>query len=171
MIQIRPERFADLDAIRSVNVAAFGRRTEAALVDRLRDQSRPIVSLVAEEEGEAVGHILFTPVTLSGQDDLNAMALGPMAVIPERQHRGAGSELVLQGLDACERIGCQAVFVLGHPTYYRRFGFRPASRFGIESEYEQAGDAFMALELEQGVLGSRSGVVRYHPAFADPADA
>mgnify|MGYP000384678796 CR=1 FL=1 len=167
MIHIRPERFADIEAVRAVNTAAFGRRTEASLVDRLRDEARPIVSLVAVEGDEIVGHILFTPVMLEGHDDLMLMALGPMAVRPERQRRGTGSELVLWGLDACERLGCQAAFVLGEPRYYRRFRFEPASRFGIVSEYENAGDAFMAQELAEGALEGRSGTVRYHRAFSE----
>lgn len=167
MIHVRPERFADVEAVRSVNTAAFGRRTEAALVDRLRDEARPVVSLVAVEGEEVIGHILFSPVTLEGHDGLMLMALGPMAVRPERQRRGTGSELILHGLDACERLGCGAVCVLGDPKYYRRFRFVPASRFGIESEYEDAGDAFMAQELTAGALEGREGTVRYHGAFVD----
>lgn len=171
MIHVRPERFADREAVRAVHTEAFGRRSEARLVDRLREEARPIASLVAEERGEIVGHVLFTPVTLAGHDDLRPMGLGPMAVRPDRQRRGNGSELVLWGLDACERLGCRTVFVLGHPGFYRRFGFRPASGFGIGSEYPDAGDAFMALELVPGALEGRSGTVRCHPAFAGAADA
>ncbi len=169
MFQIRPERHNDAGAVHALNQAAFGRAAEAELVDRLRGDVSPLVSLVAEDREEVVGHILFSPVELTGHPDLVLMGLGPMSVKPERQGRGIGSELVLQGLDACERLGCQAVFVLGHPAYYRRFGFMPASRFGITSEYEDAGDAFMAHETERGSLEDRAGTVHYHSAFADAA--
>lgn len=170
MFRIRPEQRGDIEAVRALNEPAFGRPAEADLVDRLREEARPLVSLVAEDGGTIVGHILFSPVELSDQPDLLFMGLGPMAVRPERQGRGIGSELVLLGLDACQRLGCQAVFVLGHPTFYRRFGFRPASQFGITSEYQDASDAFMALEIEQGILEGRSGTVRYDPVFSATAE-
>jgi putative acetyltransferase len=170
MFRIRPEQHSDAEAIHALNEAAFGRSAEAELVNRLREEARPLVSLVADDGGAIVGHILFSPVDLSDQPDLMLMGLGPMAVKPERQGRGIGSELVLLGLDACQRLGCQAVFVLGHPTFYRRFGFRPASQFGITSECEDAGDAFMALEIERGILEGRSGTVRYDPVFSVTAE-
>lgn len=166
MFRIRSEQHSDAEAIHTLNEAAFGRPAEADLVNRLREEARPLVSLVAEDRGAIVGHILFSPVELTDQPDLLLMGLGPMAVKPERQGRGIGSELVLLGLDACQRLGCQAVFVLGYPTFYRRFGFRPASQFGISSEYEDAGDAFMALEIERGILEGRSGTVHYDPVFS-----
>lgn len=170
MFRIRPEQHRDIEAVHALNAAAFGRPAEADLVDRLREEARPLVSLVAEDGGAIVGHILFSPVELSDQPDLMLMGLGPMAVQPERQGRGIGSELVLLGLDACQRLGCQTVFVLGHPTFYRRFGFRPASRSGITSEYEDAGDAFLALEIERGILEGCSGTVRYDPVFSVAAE-
>lgn len=169
MFQIRPEKHGDIHAVHALNEAAFERATEAGLVDRLREDAGPLISLVAEDGDAIVGHILFSPVELAGHPDLVLMGLGPMAVKPERQGRGIGSELVLQGLDACERLGCQGVFVLGHPAYYRRFGFRPASQFGITSEYEDVGDAFMVHEIEPGSLEGRSGTVHYPAAFADVA--
>ncbi len=150
MFRIRPEQHYDAGAVHALNQAAFERAAEAKLVDRLREEAGPMISLVAEDGDAIIGHILFSPVELAGQPDLALMGLGPMAVRPGRQGRGIGSELVLQGLDACERLGCQAVFVLGYPEYYRRFGFRPASRFGITSEYEDAGDAFMVRAIEPG---------------------
>lgn len=166
MLRIRPEQHGDIEAVHALNEAAFGRSAEADLVNQLRDNTQPLVSLVAEDRGAIVGHILFSPVELTDQPDLMLMGLGPMAVQPERQGRGIGSELVLLGLDACQRLGCQAVFVLGHPTFYRRFGFRPGSQFDVTSEFEDAGEAFMALELERGILEECSGTVRYDPVFS-----
>ncbi len=102
---------------------------------------------------------------LSDHPDLEAMGLGPMAVMPDHQRQGIGSALVRAGIEHCKQLGCDAVVVLGHPEYYPRFGFTPASRFGIKSEYDVPEDVFMALELRPGTLKGRSGTMAYHPAF------
>ena len=164
---IRREQPADVAAVHAVNEAAFATGTEAALVDALRAQAEPIVSLVAEDAGSIVGHICFSPVTLSGHAELTIMGLAPMAVLPADQRRGIGSALVRSGLERCRRLGCDAVVVLGHAEYYPRFGFVPASRFGIRSEYDVPDDAFMAFEIEAGILKGRAGTIRYHAAFAN----
>jgi putative acetyltransferase len=166
-MEIRPEQAADIGAVRAINRAAFGTSTEADLVDALREQAEPIISLVAEDAGSIVGHILFSPVTLSGAAELRIMGLAPMAVAPAQQRRGIGSALVYAGLEHCKQLGCCAVIVLGHPEYYPRFGFAPASRFGIGCEYEVPDEVFMALELEAGIMRGKSGTIRYHAAFAD----
>ena len=169
MHSIRPERTDDLGGVRQVNLSAFETDLEANLVDALRAQADPLVSLVAVGEhadGGIVGHILFTPVTLSSQPNLPIMGLAPMAVMPERQRQGIGSDLVRAGIDACRDTGCIAIVVLGHAEYYPRFGFVPASRFGLVSEYDVPDDVFMALELTAGVLRGNAGTIRYHPAFA-----
>src|SRR5215510_9426273 len=163
---IRPEQPEDMLAIREVNEAAFGTATEADLVDALREQAAPIISLVADEAQAIVGHILFSPVTLDAAADLRIMGLAPMAVAPARQRQGIGSALIREGLERCRRLGYQAVVVLGHADYYPRFGFTRASRFGIRCEYDVPDDVFMLLELEKGALKGKSGPVRYHPAFA-----
>ena len=156
----------DAGAVRAVNQAAFETNTEADLVDLLREQASPLISLVAEDAGSIVGHILFSPATLVAHTDLEIMGLAPMAVLPARQRQGIGSALARAGLDACRHIGSGAVIVLGHPDYYPRFGFLPASRFGIGCEYDVPDEAFMALELLPGALAGKSGTIRYHPAFA-----
>jgi putative acetyltransferase len=163
---IRPERPDDLRSVHTVNEAAFGSATEATLVDRLRVETAPIVSLVADDDGTILGHILFSPVTLRGRPELHLMGLAPMAVLPNHQRRGIGSGLARAGLDACRQLGCDAVVVLGHPEYYPRFGFVPASRFGLRSEYDVPDKVFMALELRPASLGAGGGTIRYHPAFA-----
>ena len=165
-MNIRSERPEDAPGIRHVNRLAFGASTEAELVDMLREQARPVVSLVAVDAGQIVGHILFSPVTLSSAPELRLMALAPMAVLPARQRQGIGSALVRAGLAECRRLGAGAVVVLGHAAYYPRFGFGSAARFGLASEYDVPEDVFMALELQDGALHGRPGTIRYHPAFA-----
>jgi putative acetyltransferase len=163
-MHIRSEEPTDIGAIHAVNRAAFETSTEADLVDALRKQAHPIVSLVAEDAGAIVGHIFFSPVTLSGHA-LTMMGLAPMAVLPAQHRRGIGSALVRAGLERCRELGFAAVIVLGHAEYYPRFGFVPASRFGIGCEYDVADRVFMALELERGSLRGKSGTIRYHAAF------
>ncbi|MDX1516264.1 MAG: N-acetyltransferase [Woeseiaceae bacterium] len=165
-MSIRAEAARDRDSIRSVNTAAFGTPAEADLVDALRRHVQPIISLVAECDGQITGHILFSPVTLSGNPDLDIMGLGPMAVLPACQRQGIGSALVHAGLDECRQREKDAVVVLGHPDYYPRFGFSPASRFGISCEFDAPDEAFMLLELRRGVLHGKTGTARYHAAFA-----
>jgi putative acetyltransferase len=165
-MQIRLEQPSDIARIRQVNLAAFDTATEANLVDALRDQARPVVSLVAEDAGDIVGHIMFSPVTLSTDSTLRLMGLSPMAVLPSRQRQGIGSALVREGIDRCRRMGCAAIALIGHAAFYPRFGFVPASRFGLFTEYEVPDDVFMVLELEAGVLRRQAGTIRYHAAFA-----
>lgn len=164
-MQIRVEAPPDLDGVFRLNEAAFEREGEARLVDLLREQVKPVISLVAEETGDVIGHILFSPVLLSGHPELRIMGLGPMAVAPKRQRSGIGSLLVRAGLEECKALGFGAVIVLGHPWYYPRFGFKPASLFGIGCEYEVPDEVFMAVELQPGYLEGRSGTVHYHDAF------
>lgn len=161
---LRPETAADRDAVHALNAAAFGQPDEAELVDRLREQATPYLALVAEEAGEIVGHIAFTPVTVDGATDV--LGLAPMAVRPDRQRDGIGSELVRAGLAACAEAGAAAVVVLGHPAYYPRFGFAPAHTFGLRDSYGAPPEAFMALELTPGALAEATGTVHYHDAFA-----
>lgn len=135
------------------------------MVDLLREQAEPLVSLIAEESGKGVGHVLFSPASLHEHPDLNIMGLAPMAVLPDHQCKGAGFMLVQQGLEQCRKLGVEAVIVLGHPDYYPRFGFRPASYYGIDSDYEVPDEAFMVLELLPGALYGKSGRAEFHPVF------
>lgn len=162
---IRAEKPKDYPAIRSVNEAAFDTPAEANLVDTLRKVMNPVISLVAEENGTVVGHIMFSPVTLSNNVGIKIMGLAPMAVLPNRQRKGIGSRLVRTGLARCKELGYGAVVVLGHAGYYPRFGFVPASQYGIRSEYDVPDDVFMAMELEPNYLHGVTGTIHYHPAF------
>lgn len=166
---IRAERDTDHAAVHAVNAAAFPTPLEADLVDALREQAHPVISLVAERDGTILGHILFSPVTLDSRPGLPVMGLAPMAVTPEYQESGIGSALVRAGLEECRQKGFSAVVVLGHPEYYPRFGFVPAVRYGIRSEYDVPDEVFMALELVPGALRDAAGTIRYHAAFGSVA--
>lgn len=163
---IRREIASDVAQIHDVNERAFESAGEADLVDALREQAAPFLSIVAEDDGAIVGHIAFSPVTIEHADGstIAIIGLAPMSVAPERQNEGIGSQLVRFGLDECRRAGFAAVVVLGHPEYYPRFGFRPASTAGLRSEYDVPDPVFMVLALSPGV--DLSGIARYHAAFA-----
>ncbi|MAE47275.1 MAG: GNAT family N-acetyltransferase [Planctomycetes bacterium] len=164
-MQIRLEKERDQRAVHAVNSSAFETRAEADLVDVLREQARPHISLIAEDKGIIIGHIMFSPVSLRGHPKIRALGLAPMAVTPRRQRQGIGTALVQAGLEHCKRGNFAFAVVLGHPRFYPRFGFRPARELGIDSEYDVPPEVFMALELEPGALEEKSGRVRYHAAF------
>lgn len=164
---IRPETEQDRVGVFRLNSAAFDTPAEARLVDQLRQGVKPCISLVYEDSGEVVGHIMFSPVVVDGLSEKLVMGLAPMAVLPERQRVGIGSKLVTAGLQECEKIGVCAVVVLGHIEYYPRFGFRPSSEYGFRSEYDVPSEAFMALELTPGALSGAHGLARYSDLFQE----
>lgn len=168
MLTIRQETPEDMPAIRYVNEQAFGGTVEADIVEKLRHRGALTLSLVAMQNNEIIGHIAFSPVKVeSERSSFEAIALAPMAILPAYQHRGIGSQLVRAGLEECHRLGYKAVIVLGHPDYYPRFGFVPASTFNLRCEYPVPEEAFMALELSTGALANVSGIVKYQPEFQD----
>lgn len=149
MIEIRGEQPFDYDFIMDVHENAFGGRDEAQLVSNLRqaDAYEDGMSLVALKDKMIVGHILFSYLRLA---NLKVAGLAPMAVMPGFQKQGIGSKLIKQGLENVKELGCQVVFVLGDPDYYRRFGFRREPATLINSAY--SGENFMAIEFEAGTL-------------------
>ena len=166
-VEIRPEIAEDQQAIRHVNQQAFGSSDEANLVDALREGGFVEVSLVAETDGQVVGHILFSRVaiiTTSGAVD--AQSLAPMAVIPDCQRQGIGSKLVEAGLEACRERGHKIVVVLGHPEFYPRFGFSAELARRLESPFG-GGEAWMALELVPGAFEGVQGRVEFSPPFSE----
>lgn len=164
---IRPETTADIAAIHALNEVAFPTNAEAGLVDRLRVLAEPYIACVAVSDDKTVGHIAYSPVTIDGDTSVHVMGLAPMAVAPACQRNGIGSELVEAGICACRDAGVAALVVLGHPEFYPRFGFLPASNFGIGCEYDVPDEVFMAMELTAGSLAGRSGTIRYHPTFSE----
>ena len=168
-MQIRSEQAGDIDAIHAVHAASFPSDGEARLVDALRAANRLSISLVGLLEGEVIGHVAFSPVTSFGGEI--GLGLAPVAVRSEVRRRGFAERLMRAGLRECEQIGCGFVVVLGDPEYYRRFGFAPASQWGLKDEYG-GGDAFQAMAIGEGPMPG-AGLVCYAPAFAglDPEDA
>lgn len=160
---VRPERPADAMAIRAVHVASFPTDAEARLVDLLRAAGRLTISLMAEADGAIVGHVAFSPVTTA--TGVVGAGLAPVAVVPAHRRRGIAARLIAAGLDACRAAGFGWAVVLGEPGYYARFGFRPATEFGLADEYG-GGPAFQAMELVRGQLPTGAGLVRYAPEFA-----
>ncbi len=167
MISIRQEEPKDVAAIRAVNERAFGQTEEANIVDRLRVSCADALSLVATMDDRIVGHILFSPVTIEGDGRITeGMGLAPMAVLPEYQRQGIGTALVKIGLTMLRSRSCPFVIVLGHPEYYPRFDFEPASKRGIRCQWEAVPDAaFMILVLDEHGMKDVCGVARYRDEF------
>jgi putative acetyltransferase len=159
---IRYAKVADHAAIAAVNTAAFGRAGEADLVARLRADEDVMFELVADEAGEVVGHILFSRLW-ADRAELYA-ALGPVAVLPDRQRSGLGGSLIRSGLECVREFGAHGVLVLGHPAYYPRFGFSAAAAARVRSAYS-GNPAFMALALEDDAF-ERPLSVTYPEAFS-----
>lgn len=179
MIRIKNTTEADEPAIRKMHKSAFGPEEGQIIADLtielLHDPTaKPVLSLLACEGEVPIGHVLFTSVQISGAQASPppaASILAPLAVLPERQRQGTGTELVQKGLAALTDAGCRLVFVLGYPSYYPRFGFEPAGRLGLSAPYtilEKNADAWMVLELKQGTLGTVRGTVRCAEALDKP---
>jgi putative acetyltransferase len=157
---VRLETPADIAAIRIIEEIAFGRRDEARLVDDLRAEGNAVFSLVAEEAGIIAGHAMFSRMTAP----FPALALGPVAVLPEYRRTGIAGRLIREGIAHSEAAGWAGIFVLGDPAFYRRFGFRIGKASGFTSPY--AGPYLMALSLGGSELPADAGIIEYAPAFA-----
>jgi putative acetyltransferase len=165
MLTLRHETHGDRDAIARVIRDAFDGEDEVSLVDALREAGHLLLSVVAEDDGEIVGHIAYSPMTVDSETDTyTAICLAPVAVAPSHQKQGVGSAMINASLDELRATVDSAIFLLGHPTYYPRFGFRPAREFDVH--YQDDRDAFMALELRPGALDHVSGTAHFAPEFA-----
>ncbi len=162
-VLIRNETEADVDAIAEVTMAAFktlaiSNHTEQFIIAALRSAGALTVSLVAEAAGRVVGHIAFSPVTVS-DGSWDWYGLGPVSVLPEYQRRGIGSALVREGLSRLKTLGAGGCCLVGHPEYYKRFGFRNVPGLVCEGVPKEV---FFALSLD-GHLPR--GTVEFHEAF------
>lgn len=173
---IRETTADDLDAVLDVERRAFGREVEVELTRQLLADptAEPRLSLLAFEEGRAVGHVLFTAATLEdASQPVTCANLAPLAVVPERQRAGIGGRLTEEGLKRLGERGVDLVFVLGHPTYYPRFGFEPAHPRSLMPPYpirQEHADAWMVRALREGLLGAVTGRVRCADPLMRPED-
>ena len=158
----------DVAGIHTVNREAFEGGGEAHLVDQLRADCTVFISYVAKAEGIVVGHILLTPVLIEQETGavVEGLGLGPMAVKPEFQRMGIGSELVTAALNSIRTTAVPFVVVLGHPDFYPKFGFVPASRFGVRCAFDGVPDGvFMMIILKQDRMRDVRGIARYRAEF------
>ncbi|OWY65008.1 GNAT family N-acetyltransferase [cyanobacterium TDX16] len=165
---IRCENFTEYTDVFEINQLAFGQENEANLVDNIRQLPKfnSALSLVAIESDRLVGHILFSEIAIvSPQGEVTALALAPLAVLPQFQNQGIGSQLVRAGLKQCQVLGYKIVIVLGHPNFYNRFGFAPAIDKELRSPFSVPDEAFMVLELIPEALTGISGMVKYSSPF------
>jgi putative acetyltransferase len=164
LIEIREERPDDIFAVREVNRCAFEQEQESNIVDALRANGGALLSLVATMSDRVVGHIMYSPVTVG--DRVNGVALGPMAVLPEHQRQGIGTKLIEAGNRKIKDAGYPFIIVVGNAEYYPRFGFRPASKYGIKCEWDVPDDVFMVLMLDQAKMQVVSGLAKYRAEFS-----
>jgi len=171
---IRAETPEDYPLIRRIIDSAFGQPNEGDLVEALRraegfDPRLSLVAFLKEYAGGrpyAVGHILFHPISIiTASGEHRALSLAPLSVLPDFQRKGVGTKMVQEGLHRARAGGYRSVIVLGHPGYYPRFGFLPASRWRIRPPFDAQDEAFMALELKPGSLEHVQGTVRYPEEF------
>jgi putative acetyltransferase len=161
-ITIRNEEANDIEQVRAIVRAAFPGDAESKLVDALRENGKVIVSLVAVNGNDVLGHILFSAVSTTPPSDARGIGLAPVAVRPDRQSQGIGSRLIREGLQACKQLGFDYCVVLGSPDYYQRFGFERASPFGIRNEYGVDHEFMMIRFSDRGVAGT----VQYTAEFS-----
>jgi len=163
---IRKEATKDIQEIRRLNDLVFAGPLEGTIVDAIRGRCTDPLSLVAVDGDQIIGHIFFSPVAINGMKGIEAMGLGPMAVLPEYQRKGIGKALITKGIRELEKAGCVVVVVLGHADYYPRVGFAPASRYGLKCQWEEIlDDVFMVRFLNRDRIGKTSGIVRYRKEF------
>lgn len=166
MFTVRHEIPEDISAIRRVTEMAFNGKTEADIVDALRENGHSVLSLVAVQDEHVIGHVMFSPVNIvSDTEVVDAVSLGPMAVLPDLQRKGVGSELVRRGLGELRQSDYGVCVVLGHATFYPRFGFSPAQQFRIRCKFDVPDEAFMVMELHKGALAQIQGTVEYSNEF------
>jgi putative acetyltransferase len=169
-ITIRAEHANDKAQVFEVISRAFGQENEAKLVDLLRESEAfvPELSLVAVAGVEILGHILFTRIKIIDErgNDVESLALAPLAVKPECQNQGIGGKLINTGLERSKALNFRSVIVLGHAHYYPKFGFEPTIKWNIKAPFEKvAVDNYMGLELLESGLQNVSGTVQYAKEF------
>lgn len=162
-IDIRHEEAKDIAQVREVLCAAFPTDVESKLVDVLRTNGKALISLVAVQDEQVLGHIMFSPVSTSPPSEAKGIGLAPVAVRPDAQSQGIGSRLIREGLRFCKELGYDYCVVLGNPKYYQRFGFEEAGQFGMQNEYG-VDHEFMVIRFSE--RGTLKGLAKYASEFA-----
>jgi len=164
---IRQEKKEDYKKIYEINKKAFNQNNESELINRIRASKNfiPELSLVAENNGEIIGHILFSKMKIIGEKEYETLSLAPIAVLPKYQNQGVGGKLIKEGLKRAEKLGFDSVIVVGHKDYYPKFGFEKASKWKIKCPFDVPDEAFMGIELKPGSLRNKSGVVEFPKEF------
>lgn len=157
---VRAAHPADARAIRAVVDAAFGGPAEGALVEALRESGDAALELVAKADGKILGHVMLSRLA----SPQNCLALAPLAVAPGFQRRGVGGALIKRAVEEAREAGASAIFLLGEPAYYARFGFSVAAAATFETVYPK--DYMMALELSPGALAATGGAIDYAAPFS-----
>lgn len=156
---IREETDADIASVRKVIAAAFGQSDEAERVDALRTRGDVEIALVAEDEGAVIGHVMLSRMEMPA----NTLGLAPVSVRPDRQGQGVGSALIRRAIGEARNKGWSAIFVVGEPAFYQRFGFTARAAAGYKSPYPAP--YLMALELTSGTLTDKGDALAYAPPF------
>jgi predicted N-acetyltransferase YhbS len=172
-LTIRQETPADYSGVfelieQAFRTMPFADGDEQFLVEALRKNKAfiPELSLVALVDKVLAGHILFTPLqVINGDNIFNSLTLAPVSVLPDYQNQGIGSRLIGEGHRVARKLGFNSCFVLGHPAYYPRFGYKPAEKWGIPPPFGAPPEAFMAVELIPGALNDVTGIANFLPEF------
>lgn len=167
---IRNEAVDDFEEVYKLNYLAFGNREdESKLVERIRmsEEFVPGLSIVAEIDNEIVGHLLLSKAKVENYEKIvDVIVLAPIAVKPYHQKQGIGSKLIEEGIRRCRNLGYSIILLIGHPSYYPRFGFQPARKYGLElKQFEVPDEVFMVYELEDGKLQELKGELKYPKSF------
>jgi putative acetyltransferase len=167
---IRKENIDDFEDVYRLNYLAFGNREdESKLVERIRKSEEfiPELSIVAEVDNEIIGHLLLSKATVVDYERIfDVIVLAPIAIHPNHQKRGIGSKLIEEGIRQCRHLGFSIILLIGHPSYYPRFGFQPARKYGLElKQFEVPDEVFMVYEVEEGKLQGIRGELKYPKAF------
>jgi putative acetyltransferase len=167
---IRTETTADFEEVFKLHYLAFGNREdESRLIERIRVSEGFVseLSVVAELNNEIIGHLLLSKASVEEKEKTHSViVLAPIAVKPSCQKQGIGSSLIKEGFERCKKLGYNSIFLIGHPSYYPKFGFQPARKLGFElSQFNVPDEVFMVCELKEGALQNIKGELKYPNSF------
>jgi putative acetyltransferase len=171
MRKLRTGAISDAEAITAVHDRAFNNKGEGKLVCLLRESEAFVsdLSIVAEQDGEVIGHVLFTKIALVEDGrDLNCLSLAPVAVAPKYQRQGVGKDLIEEGIRRAKSLGFSSILVLGDPKYYGRFGFEHRLASAVSCKYQC--EHFQGLELRPNSLAAMKSASATYPAAFTAVD-